>query len=77
VKRYHDHGNSYKGKCLVEVGLQFRGLVYYSCHGGEHGGIQAEMVLEKYLRVHIWIIRKQEERNIGPGLNLKLQSPPQ
>jgi hypothetical protein len=50
VKRHHDHGTSYNGKHLIEVGLHFRGLVYY-CHGRKHGSLQADMVLEKELRV--------------------------
>ena len=33
VKRHRDHGNSYKGKHLTGVGLQFRGSVHYH-HGG-------------------------------------------
>ena len=48
VKRHHDHDNSYKGKHLIGAGLQFRGLVYYH-HGRKHGGVQADMVLEKLL----------------------------
>lgn len=37
--RYHDHSNSYEGKHLIEVALQFGALFYY-CHGrdaGRHG----------------------------------------
>ena len=45
MKRYHDHCNS-----LIGAGLQFRGLVCYH-HGGKHGGMQAGMVLEWYMRV--------------------------
>lgn len=50
MKRDHDHGNSYEGKHLIEDGLQFRGLVHYS-YGGKHLGMQADMALEKELRV--------------------------
>ena len=50
VKRCHDHSNSYKGKHLTGAGLQFRGLVHCH-HGRKHGGTQADMVLEKELRV--------------------------
>ena len=32
------------------MSFSFRGLVHYH-HGGEHGGVQADMVLEKELRV--------------------------
>lgn len=34
----------------IGAGLQLRGLVHYH-HGGEHGSMQAAMVLEKALRV--------------------------
>ena len=54
MKRHYDHSNSYKGKHLIGVGLQFRGLVYY-CHGGWHGGKQADMVLEKEQEFYIVI----------------------
>ena len=37
VKRHHGHDNSYKGKLLIEAGLQFRGLILYH-HGGWHVG---------------------------------------
>ena len=50
MKRHHDQGNSYKGKHLIGAGLQFRGSVHYH-HGRKHGSIQADMVLEKELRV--------------------------
>ena len=45
-----DHGNPYKRKHFIGAGLQFRGLVHYH-HGGKHGSIQADVVLEKELRV--------------------------
>jgi hypothetical protein len=47
VKR-HDQGNTYKGQYLIGAGLHFRGSVYYH-HGGKHGSMQADMVLEKEL----------------------------
>jgi hypothetical protein len=50
VKRHHHHGNSYKGKHLIGAGLQFRGLVHYH-HGGKHGDMQGDVVLERQLRV--------------------------
>ena len=49
-KKHHDQSNSYKGKHLVGAGLQFRGSVHYY-HGGKHGIMQADVVLEKELRV--------------------------
>jgi hypothetical protein len=39
-----NHGNSYKGKHLTGVGLQFRVLAHYH-RGRKHGGMQADMVL--------------------------------
>ena len=50
VKRYHDKGHSYKRKHLIGAGLQFGGSVHFH-HGGKHDGMQADMVLEKELRV--------------------------
>jgi hypothetical protein len=46
VKRCHDGGNPLKGKHVIGDGLQFRGLVQYH-HGRKHGGMQADMVLER------------------------------
>ena len=51
VKRHHGHGKSYKGKHLIGAGLQFRGLGHY--HHGGNESVQADMVLEKRLRVHL------------------------
>ena len=38
-----------KENISLELASRFRGSVYY--HGGEHGSMQADMVLEKALRV--------------------------
>jgi hypothetical protein len=46
VKRHHEHINSYKGKHLIEAGLQFQRF-----HGRENGGMQEDMVIEKELRI--------------------------
>ena len=43
------HGNSYKGKHLVVVALQFRSLVH--CHDGKQGSMQTDVVLERELSV--------------------------
>jgi hypothetical protein len=49
-KRHHDHPNFYlktkTQKHFIGDGLQFRGLVH-SHHGRKHGGMQADMVLER------------------------------
>jgi hypothetical protein len=50
VKRFHDNSNSYKGKHLIGQAYKFRGLVHY-LHAGKRGSTQADMVLEKELRV--------------------------
>ena len=50
LKRHYDYSKSCKGKHLFVASLQFRGLVHY-CHGGKHGGTQADMVLRRQLRV--------------------------
>jgi hypothetical protein len=46
MKRHFDQGNSYQKKS-VELGLaySFRNLTHY--HVREHGGTQADMMLEK------------------------------
>ena len=50
MKKHHVHSNSYEGKHLTGAGLQFRVLVH--CHPGRtHGGMQADRVLERYLKV--------------------------
>jgi hypothetical protein len=43
------------------VGLQFRSLVRYH-HGGKHGGMQADMILEKELRI-LYLDPKAPEGN--------------
>ena len=56
VKRYHDHGNSYKGKTIWAAYI-FRGLVHY--HRGATSSMQEVTVLETlYILTH----RQHEER---------------
>lgn len=56
VKRKHGHSNSYKGEHLIEgAAYSFGDLVHYH-HGREHdgwkcGGVRADMVPEKELRI--------------------------
>ena len=45
----HDHGNSYKGEHLLGACIQFQR--FSPLFGGKHGSMQADMVLEKKLRV--------------------------
>ena len=56
VEKQQDYSISYKEKDLIGPGLYLRGLVRYH-HGGKHGNMQADIVLEFY----IWISRQQEE----------------
>ena len=84
VKRSHDQGNSYKGKHLTGAALQFRGSVHYH-HDGKYGSMQADMVLEKELRVvhldpkaarrKLTSADSQEEALFGT-LSTEPQSPP-
>lgn len=56
----------------VELGLAgwFRGLVHYSC-GGKHGGTQADLVLEKELRVlHTYQQAAGKEKDIWSELSI-------
>jgi hypothetical protein len=50
MKRLYDHGNSFKEKYLTGAVLQFRGLVH-CLHFRKHSSVQADMVLERELRV--------------------------
>jgi hypothetical protein len=50
VKRHHDQRNFIKANISLWLTYGFRCLVYYH-HGGKHGSIQPDMVLEKDLRV--------------------------
>jgi hypothetical protein len=49
-ERNHDHGNSSKGKHLVEATFKVQRFSPLSS-GWKHGGTQADRVLEKKLRV--------------------------
>lgn len=45
---------------LTGAGLQFRDWVRYH-HNRKHGSIEIDMVLERWLRVYVWIHRQQKE----------------
>jgi hypothetical protein len=62
VKRHHDHSKFYKGK---HSNYSFRGSVCYH-HGMKHGNVQADMVLEKELRVLHFHPYKQQEKDCKP-----------
>jgi hypothetical protein len=78
VKRHHDHSNSYDGKCLVEAGLQLRGLAHYhrwwevwQCIGRLCSGEGAESSISGSAG------SRRREWATGPGLsfwNLKAHS---
>lgn len=50
MKRCYDYGNSYRIKCLIRTGLEFRGFVHY-LYCKKHNEMQADKVLERQLRV--------------------------
>jgi hypothetical protein len=70
VKRHHNHSNSYKEKHLFGLAYSFRDSVHY-CHGKKHGGMQADMMLEKELRV-LHLDPHAMERNYHIRLNLSI-----
>ena len=55
MKTHQDRNNSYKIQDFIGAGLQFQGL----SHGGEHGSVLADMMLEKEL--HYILIHMQQE----------------
>ena len=50
VKKHHDHSNTHKENVQLRLAYSFRGLIYYH-HGGKHGSMHADMVLDKEMRV--------------------------
>jgi hypothetical protein len=64
------HVNSYKRKHLIGSGLHSRGLVNY--HSRMSGGMQADMVLEKELRV-LNLDLKATDMNSTQGLALDFE----
>ena len=71
VRRNHDCGNIYRGKLLIIMSwlYSFRGLVHCH-HGGRHGSMYTDMMLERSWEFYIQIHRQQEERDTGPGLSI-------
>ena len=61
VKRQHYHSNFYKGKYLAGADFQFQRFIHYH-HGENPGSLQADMLLEKELRVLHLDHRQQKER---------------
>jgi hypothetical protein len=52
MKTHHDHCNSHKHNIHLWLAYNFRGLVFYH-HGGKHGSMQADMVLELPRVLHL------------------------
>jgi len=69
-RHHHDHSHSY----IIYAGLQFKGSVQYH-HGEKHGGLKADLVLEKELRVLQQAAGRESRRWAWLEL-LKPQSPP-
>lgn len=67
MKKYHDHGHSYKRNFELGLAYGFRGLVHYP-HGKKYGSVQPDMVLDKQLRFYIRICKQQEESDTRPGI---------
>ena len=72
MKRHHDQGNSYKGKHLLGVDLQFKGLVHYHL-----GSVQADTVLENLTVLHLDLQATGSDSDALARLErLRPQSPP-
>ena len=68
MKRHHDHGNSYlKETISLRLAYRFRDLVHY-LHGRKHDCMQADMVLEKELKVLLHI----DPQAAGDGVTLSI-----
>lgn len=61
------HSNSYK-KYLIGLVYSFRSLVNYN-HGGKHGGIQVDMVLEKLQVLHLDVYAEGRQKDAESGLD--------
>jgi hypothetical protein len=74
MKRHHNHSNSLKENILI---YSFRGLAHYH-HGGKHGStFQANIALEKELRVLHLNLQAAEGNYTGHNLSLRgLKNPP-
>ena len=52
VERLYDYDNSVKSSIYLGLAYSFRGSVHYH-HGGRHGSVQADMVLEELRVLHL------------------------
>jgi hypothetical protein len=79
MSRSHDHGNCYKGKHLIEAGLQFRGLINYQ-HGGGMAGCRQTWCWRgqdagrhgagELAGLHLYPQASGRERATGPGFSI-------
>lgn len=69
VKRKHDHGNSYKEKDFIGVGLQFWSLARYH-HGGKHVAHRQACWRGKLRVLHPDWQAAGRQSDIGPGLSI-------
>ena len=68
MKRHHDHGNFYKGKHLIWIGLQFQ-RISTLLSWQEACDTQADMILEKNPNsLHLYQQAAGRENDIGPEL---------
>ena len=75
VKRHHDQGNSYKAKHFIGAGLQVQKFSPLSSWQ-EHGSVQADMVLEKKLRVlHLDLKAARRRLSSTLGRNFSTRRP--
>jgi len=51
MKKYQDHGNSFKVKHFIGAGLQLQRFSLYH-HARKHGSMQADMMLEELKVLH-------------------------
>ena len=75
VKKLMTTATPIKENISLGAVLQFRGLVYYR-HGGKHGSMQSDKVVENLLRVlHPDLQAEGRERHSGLGIGfLKTQT---
>jgi len=62
----------------ISLGLAYRfGSLVHHCHGGKHGSVQADLVLEEELRyIHLDAKTTEVKETLGRLVLQRLQSPP-
>jgi hypothetical protein len=70
MKRQHDQGNSVlKANLYLGLAYSFKGSVHYH-HGGKHGRVQADMVLEKLRVLHLDLNEDSQEETVPHWVEL-------